>query len=191
MSGASPERRLVQHQEPRLAHQRAAHREHLPLAARERSGELSAPLLEAGKPLVHFVLRRAPAALAAPGAGEGAELEVVGDTHRGEELASLGDEDQSARDALLDRQRRGRRPAVHDVAVRGQEPDDRAEQRRLAGAVGSDDADDRAREDVQRNPVHRLDLAIPHVQVPHLEKRGRRRFAIVDAACRVAHTPPR
>src|SRR5262245_60291880 len=45
------EARLVEKQEPRLRHQRAAEREHLPLAARERPRQLIAPLGEARKAL--------------------------------------------------------------------------------------------------------------------------------------------
>ena len=39
-------RRLVHQQQLRLRHQRAAHRDHLLLAARQRAGELGAPLVE-------------------------------------------------------------------------------------------------------------------------------------------------
>ena len=40
--GRETEARLVEHEEARLAHQRTAEREHLPLAARQRAGELLA-----------------------------------------------------------------------------------------------------------------------------------------------------
>src|SRR3954452_12095908 len=52
------EARLVQHQELGLAHQRAAHRKHLLLAAGERAGELLAPLLEPRKQRVNPLHRR-------------------------------------------------------------------------------------------------------------------------------------
>src|SRR6185369_3678014 len=45
------EARLVEHQEPGLAHQRAADREHLPLASGERPGELRTALFEAREEL--------------------------------------------------------------------------------------------------------------------------------------------
>ena len=48
-AGREPEARLVEHQQPRLAHQRAAERQHLPFAARKRAGELMAPLGKPGK----------------------------------------------------------------------------------------------------------------------------------------------
>ena len=99
------ERGLVEHQQPRLAHQRAAHREHLALAAGERSGELIVALLQTRKAPVHLVARRPPTALAGARALKAAELEIVGDAHRGKELASLGNEDEAARHALLDGER--------------------------------------------------------------------------------------
>ena len=107
MSGARPERRLIQHQELRPAHQRASHCEHLPLAAGERSRELIAPLREPREPLIHIW----PASPSSCGLRRArplkrAELEIVGDAHRGEKLAPLRNEDEAARDALLDRQRR-------------------------------------------------------------------------------------
>ena len=57
-AGARPERRLVQHQQLRLAHQRAADREHLPLAAGHRAGALVAPLLQLRKDLVDALEQR-------------------------------------------------------------------------------------------------------------------------------------
>jgi hypothetical protein len=51
--GRQPEARLVEHQQLRLAHQRAAERQHLPLAARERAGRLAAALGEARKQCVN------------------------------------------------------------------------------------------------------------------------------------------
>ena len=47
-----PERRLVEHQELRVGHQRPADREHLLLAAREVSRPLPTTLLEARKVFV-------------------------------------------------------------------------------------------------------------------------------------------
>jgi hypothetical protein len=38
---------LVEHQQLGLRHQRAAHRQHLALAARQRAGQLRAPFLQA------------------------------------------------------------------------------------------------------------------------------------------------
>ena len=58
--GAQTHRRLVQHQQLGLAHQRAAHGQHLLLAAGERACHLLAALLqagEAGKHVVNVLLR--------------------------------------------------------------------------------------------------------------------------------------
>src|SRR5579883_2583614 len=67
------EARLVEQQQHRLAHQRAAEREHLPLAARERAGALPSALLEAGEQLEHLPHRGARIALALPASAIEAE----------------------------------------------------------------------------------------------------------------------
>ena len=55
---SEPEARLVEHKEPRLAHQRTAKRQHLPLAAGQGAGELMAPLGEARKHRVDALEQR-------------------------------------------------------------------------------------------------------------------------------------
>ena len=52
MAGARPEARLVEQQQLGLAHQRAADRQHLALAARHGAGALAAPL---GEPRKHRI----------------------------------------------------------------------------------------------------------------------------------------
>ena len=47
---------------------------------------------------------------------------------------------------------------------RAEQPGDRAEQRRLAGAVGSDEGDELARADVERDAVERDDGAVARRQ---------------------------
>ena len=91
--------------------------------------------------------------------GRGDELEVFPDRQRVEELGVVGDIGQLAL---------GRDRVVHDVVPADEEPparrpDDarqRAEGGRLAGAVGPEQPEDRARRHLEAQPVHRDDLAI-------------------------------
>jgi hypothetical protein len=85
------ERRLVEDQQARLAHQPASDRQHLLLAARQRAGRLGPALLEAREDLDHaFEIARA-VLLAAP---IGAELEVVPHREIGKHAPPLGHLDQ-------------------------------------------------------------------------------------------------
>src|SRR5688572_5585614 len=87
------ERRLVEEQEPRPAHQGAREREHLLLAARERARVLVDPLAQPREPRAHAfdvrVERAAPRV--------GAEPQVLLDRELAERAAALGD----VRDAEL------------------------------------------------------------------------------------------
>ena len=47
--GGEPERRFIQHQELRLAHQRPGNRQHLLFASRQRPAALADPLSKTGK----------------------------------------------------------------------------------------------------------------------------------------------
>src|SRR3546814_8840409 len=51
-------RRLVEQHQPGVEHERAAHRHHLPLAARHLAGALTAPLLEPREKRVYPLLAR-------------------------------------------------------------------------------------------------------------------------------------
>ena len=86
-SGREPHRGLVHQQQPRPRHQRAAHRDHLLLAARERAGELArAARRRAGR-----ARRRARSPRRSPPLAQvGAHLEVLEHRHRREQAAVLG-----------------------------------------------------------------------------------------------------
>ena len=103
---SEPHRRLVHQQQLRVRHQRAAHRDHLLLAARERSGQLLAPLVDAREELEDAleVLRRAA------GAQVGAHLQVLEHRHRREETAVLGHDRHALLDPVV------RRPLRHVLA---------------------------------------------------------------------------
>src|SRR5262245_11871665 len=163
-----PEGRFVEEQEKRPRHERAGDREHLLLAARERSGLLLAAPVEpremAADPLV--VLREA-ASLEIP-----AQTEVLVHRQLTEDAAALRDVcDSGARDALGGGARHAlaREP---DVARGRHETGDRPQRRRLAGAVPAEDRDDLALPHAQRNAVQRLDGPVARVDVCELEQRG-------------------
>src|SRR3982074_818071 len=81
------EARLVEQEEPRLRHQRAAERQHLAFAAGQRAGELAATFGEAWKARIDVMQVASDGGTVAP-ARVGAEDEVVLDRHLGEQLAA-------------------------------------------------------------------------------------------------------
>ena len=175
MSGARPEARLVEHQQPRPRHQRAAEREHLALAAGERAGELCAAARAGAESA-----RRPP-----PGrrrcrarAAGSAETRRAPDCPR-----TVISANSSRRSGTRHRPRATRAStsvAPMQVARRSarvprerQQPHDRVEQGGLAGAVRPDHGDDAAAAPPSRlTPVQRLDLAVGDRQV--LRPRARR-----------------
>ena len=81
--GRQPQTGLVEHEQARARHQRAAHGQHLALAPRHGASELQAPLLEARKQVIDRVkpvppMRVGQAHLAVP-----AEQQVVFHSHGG------------------------------------------------------------------------------------------------------------
>ncbi len=100
MIGARPRLGSSSIKQLRLAHQRAAHRQHLLLAAGQRAGELLAALLEARKQRVDALDRGLRAAAASM--RKAPSCEIVLDIHGPEQFAMLGHEAEPARDAILD-----------------------------------------------------------------------------------------
>ena len=88
MTGARPEARLVQHQQPGPGHQPATDRAHLLLAARQRPRELTAPLARSRGNRSEHALERLGAARAGRRRAR-RQLEVLQHGHRREELAAL------------------------------------------------------------------------------------------------------
>ena len=131
---------FVQQQQFRLAHQGAAERQHLPLAAGQGAGGLPAAFGQAGKDAEHLGHRRRQIARALAPTGEGAELKVVLDAHVGEQGAGFGDQD----DAALHHPAGVAGGLAHerDVAGAGQQAHDRVHQGGFSGAVRADDGDD-------------------------------------------------
>ncbi len=125
-------------------HERAAEREHLLLAAGERSGALALALREAWKKsedffqLSVFLLLRAR--------GKGAQLEILPDGHRGKEPSAF----RHQRDAMLDDPlRRGFADSFilpsNRARARREQAGNSFEQSSFSGAVGTNERDHLAR----------------------------------------------
>ena len=152
-------------------HQRARHRQHLLLAARERAGELLAPLLAGGESARTCARcprrcrrsrragRRRPA-----GSPHG---------HLREHQPVLRHQREAARDDA-----RAARPAISSPSRRiGAAPGLAGcrrwyHQRGLAGAVGAEQAGDAALAGGERDALQRLDLAVGGGDVVDLEHRA-------------------
>src|SRR4029077_2741615 len=90
------------------------------------------------------------------------------------------------RHAPVRRQLRHIDPVEDDAArVRPVRAGERPQQRRLAGAVGSNQRDSVARRHLERDLTHRLEKAVPAVQPNDLEKAHAPlpRYASITAAC--------
>src|SRR6266511_2361682 len=166
-----PHRRLVQQEELRVGHQRAADRHHLLLAARERPGALGLPLGQAREELVDAVEVLADGLpVVAVGALERPHQQVLEHAHPRKEPTAF----RRLRDAALDDvvRRVGRDVLALEAdppAARVVEAVDRPQCRRLAGTVRSDQRHDLALADRDRDSLERLDRPVEGVDVLELE----------------------
>ena len=100
------------------------------------------------------------------------DAQIVLHRHAGEQPAAFGhDRDAVGHHAV--RLRAADRTAVeaHHLGRDAQQPHDRFEQRRLAGAVGADQRDDLAGGDLEIDAVERLEIAIAGDQAMGGEQR--------------------
>ena len=177
-----PHRQLVEQQQGRVGGQRPRHREHLLLAARQRAGQLAAPLeqpREVGERRLEHRLGRH--------AGVRHQGEVLLDGQVGEHRATLRHRAQPDPRQLL------RARALHvdaaevDVAAgRLLLPADDLDQRGLAGAVGAEQRHHRALRHGEVYAAQHLDPAVRRVQVDDLEDRHAHQTTpstAADAAC--------
>jgi hypothetical protein len=138
-----PERKLVDQQQLGFAHQGAADRAHLLLAARKRAGGLPPALCQDREQLVDAF--EVGAQCIAVTLAVGAHQQVVADAHRTEQPAAFRHVGDPARDHVVGREFAEifsveldrARPCPQDAG-------DCAQQCRLAGAVGADETDDLA-----------------------------------------------
>src|SRR3954466_5035112 len=168
--GGEPERRLVEHEELRLAHHRPADGAHLLLAARQAAGVLRAALAQAGKEpvdLLDVLPGTGPRALRVR-----AQFQVLADGELRPQLAPFRDQRDAKLRALARGNAEERVPAVPDVsAARGPEPADGAQGGRLPRAVRAEQRDDLALAHFQRDAEQHLDVAVGEGEVADLEER--------------------
>ena len=158
--------RLVEQEDARLRHQRAADRQHLLLAAAERARHLGAALGQHRQQLVDLIERRAPRR--ARGRRIGADLEVLQHGHEREQPPPLGHQHQPVQDPLVGGQRVDARLADEDAAGRaGAQAGEREHQRALAGGVGADQADDLAGFDRDVDVVQDLHRTVIGAELLH------------------------
>ena len=164
-----PGARFVEHQQLRFGHQRAADREHLLFAARERECGLRFAFGQDRELRVH----RGDVGLDGLAVdAERAEADVVVDGEFGEELPSFGYVEAAEADALHGRGaqqivtvERNRARAHAGVDARYG-----AQQRRFPGAVGAEHGDHFARRHREADPAQDLEFAVTRMQAGNLEQ---------------------
>ena len=162
---------LVEQQEARLGHQRAAERQHLTLAAGQRAGKLIASFGKTRKACVDILQIALYGGTVAP-ARISAEDKVVLDRHLGEQLAPLRHEADAAPHALLCAERADIDLFVAAHAFRRQQAHQRGEQGGFARAVRADHGDDLSGLHLEADAGYGFDLAIADVQIVDREQRG-------------------
>ena len=174
ISGARPERRLVERQQHGIGHQRAADRQHLLLAAGHVAGDLVAPFEQAREQREHFF-----AALARfrCGPGVAAHLQVFVDGQRRKHAAALGHLHDAAPYQLIGREMMHVLVAEPDRAVLDhaflgvENARHRLQQSRLAGAVGAEQGDDAAFGNCNADVADRFDgVVIDDADVAEFEQ---------------------
>ncbi|MFK4700966.1 hypothetical protein ABIF42_006560 [Bradyrhizobium diazoefficiens] len=155
-----PERGLVEQEQAGTAHQGAADRQHLLLAAGQGSAALGVAFLQPWKQIEDAFQRRVALGIGASG-GIGTHLEVLRHAHAREDAPSL----RRLRDAQMRDLVGGHvgdvAAFVQDLAGTGPRlAEDGHHQRRLAGAVGADQRHDLAGIDFDVDALQRLDLAV-------------------------------
>src|SRR5437899_2054569 len=167
--GGQGGRGLVEEQQARLHHQRHRDREHLALAARQSARPRAPPSREDREELddgPHSLVERTACR-------PRADRQVLPHAERREHVGLLG---HVAEAALDDTPRTGFGDvgaAQHDPApARPHEARQRLQQGRFSGAVGSDDGDQLAGLDAQRETAEDLVVAVAGREVTHLEERG-------------------
>ncbi len=171
--GRQPFGRFVDDDEIGVSHQRAAHGEHLLLAARQDAGLVGLAFAEVGKQAEHVV--EGPAAELA-GALQ-SQFEVLLHRQGGKDLAVLRHIAQSGVGDLVGPQAGDRPPLEAHLALRADQAHDRLAGRRSPDTIAAEQAHDLALADRQVDTLQDVALAIVGVQSPHLEHRGLKHHA--------------
>src|SRR5215472_6205387 len=146
-------RRLVEEEHGRLHHEGHGHGEDLALAAGERARRLPPLLGEHGEAREDRLDPRP----APRGIEEASHLEVLAHRHAGEDVLLLRHEGEAeGGDDTRWPPADGLAPEPHRALVWDEQPRDDLEERRLARAVGADDADDFARLESEINALEDL-----------------------------------
>ena len=159
--------RLVEEQEPGIAHQPARQRQQLLLAARQRAPLAAEQGLEARKVGEHALerVRLAGIAVVVPG-----QPQVLGDRQLREDAAALGDVAEPAQRPVVRLEPGDVLVGERDMAAAGgQEAHDGLQKRRLAHAVVAEDADDLVIPDGQIDAVQDGNAPVARRQRPNLE----------------------
>ena len=162
-------RRLVEQDQPRPAHQRAADRQHLLLAAGERAAALISAVAQPRKQREHAL----EVGIEVGGVGHGgADLQILHHRHARKNAAAF----RRLRDAelgdLVRRQAGDVAAGEADTAFAGARvAEHRHHQRRFAGAVGADQRDDLAFVDVDIDAFEGDDAAVIGFDAAQREQR--------------------
>ena len=169
--GREPERWLVEQQDVRIGHQRAADRQHLLFAAAHGARDLGGAFAQAREQPEHLLAPCGFAVARAPRIG--AEQQIFLHRQVAEDAAAFGHQRQPAFDDLV----RGKRGDVaaaehHPLARKGtRDAGDGFQERGLAGAVGAEDRHDLAPVDTERDAVERAMQAIGQAEIVDLKHR--------------------
>ena len=162
-NGREAHGRLVEHEKLGLAHERAAHREHLLLAAGECAGDLTAALLQTREALVNVRDTRLDGGI---GLRVRAHLQILLHGHLLEDVASLGDLRQTVLNDLVRRDALEVMALKEDAAHLGvQQAGDRVQNGGFARAVRADERDDLALVDLKGNALDGVDAAVVHMDI--------------------------
>ncbi|KAI3478981.1 hypothetical protein L1887_59004 [Cichorium endivia] len=157
------QRGLVQQQQARAAHQRAADGQHLLLAARHGAGALAGAILEAREQFEDMLHARVDGGAVLEKA---AHFQVLGHRQVGEDAPPLGrDGDALAHDLVRGQLGDVLALEAHGAAAGARRAAEGHEQRGLARAVGADQRDDLAVVDMQAHAVHGADGAVVGGQI--------------------------
>ena len=159
--------RLVQHQHGSVAHERTPHGQHLLLAAGHGARQLLAALLQAGEQGEHLFLVGGDGG---SGLGVGAHIKVLVHRHVQEHMASLRHLCKAAFHDLVGAHAFDAFALVQHIAGAGlQKAGNGFQGGGFARAVGTDQGDDLARVDGERDILYGVDVAVVDVDAVHLQ----------------------
>src|SRR6266850_4936957 len=189
-----PHRGLVHQQQAGRGHQRAADRQHLLLAARERAGELAPALRQDGKNLERK--GKIPADVGARRLAESAEQEVLLDAEPGKQAPPLGHHGDAQVDDLLRRETRqivgfSVQIETDRTARRAHHAHDAFHERALAVAVGPQQRDRLTLKDAHGNTMQRAHRAVSGIDSGDSQIKRQGRLSALRGSSRSRPARPR